>query len=102
VTENARSRIADIKVLSLVVGIVAAMATCGWGIAVWATGRVSKEDLHSETRILHKRIGDVDDKAEAADGHATQIEQTIGRDVRTIKCLLTAPNRRAKERCGLE
>lgn len=93
-TENTRSRIADLKTLSILVGVVVAMSSVAWTVVSWANSLMPRVEAKQQHQVMWKRIGEVDDKADKAIG--------IKRDVGVIKCILSAPNRKAKQTCGLQ
>jgi len=92
----------DARQIAAIVAITGALATIAWQVSSFALGTVT----HQEAQIEHQairgemKIGDekIDVKASAA---ADQIKE-VGRDVKTIKCLMLAPTVKAKQRCGLE
>lgn len=89
---------ADLKIISIVVGLTISMASVAWGVVSFAQSLQPKVEAMAQHEVLHERVSAVDDKADNALVQTT----TIGRDVKTIKCILMAPNRKGKERCGLE
>lgn len=101
-TSNGRSRLADLKVIGLVVSITLGLGGMAWTVVSWASSVKTNEVARQDHEVLHRRITKVNDKAEGAVQEQEKMQQTIGRDVKTIKCLLTAPNRKAKANCGLE
>jgi len=99
---NGMRRMQDLKTLSLIIGVTLALASAAWGIVSWAQSLKPRAEARSDHEVLHRRITEVDKKTLDAEQHVNRVEQTIGRDVKTIKCILTAPNRRSKEKCGLQ
>jgi hypothetical protein len=57
-----------------------------------------RSEIQAATIELHNSDVAIDAKASTA---SSSIKE-IGRDVRTIKCLLLSPSTKAKARCGLE
>lgn len=91
VTDAMRSRLADLKVIGLVVSITLALAGASWSFVSWATTRVSEtearkahDDLAAlmETRehaaeqiqAVHKRVSGIEDRTVTQ--HA-ELKQTL-------------------------
>lgn len=98
---NGRSRRQDLTTISLIIGIVLGLAGGAWSIVSWAQSVLPRTEAEQKHEVIHHRISEVDRKADNNERNVEVIQQTIGRDVKTIKCLLTAPNRKAKQNCGL-
>lgn len=100
-TNAMKSRVADLKVVALIVTITAALAGGAWSVVSAFSAKMDRTEAETSHTILHKRITAVDDKASENTRGLEHTQQTIGRDVRTIKCILTAP-KRGRKNCGLE
>lgn len=104
-TSNGMRRVQDLKTISLVIGVTAALASAAWGIVSWAQSMKPRVEATADHEVLHRRITSANESAAAADKHATDVEkkiEPIGRDVKTIKCLMLAPNQKARAKCGLQ
>ena len=108
-TGTTRSRLSDLKVIGLIVSITIGIATVAWSVVSWATSVVTigeATEAHSkiEAQAINDKVelqledSEIDKKADAA---IEEVKQ-VGRDVKTVKCILLAPNRQAKARCALE
>ena len=97
-----RSRLDDLKVISIIISITLALAGAAWGAVGVLSGKIDREESKADDRILHQRISGVQAEAEINKNDIDEVQRTTGRDVKTIKCLLTAPSRKAKSNCGLK
>jgi hypothetical protein len=101
-TNAMRSRLADLKTIGLVIAIVSGMAGGAWKVIDLINGKMDRSEAEASRSALHQRISRVKEVVDKNTHDVEQVQQTIGRDVRTIKCILTAPSRKAKGNCGLE
>jgi hypothetical protein len=97
-----KSWVSDARQVAAIITIAGACGAVAW----WVVGFVSGAQTwmvaakqHEEIR-LEMRHGDeaVDLKASTAVGAV----HAIGKDVRTIKCLLTKTKRKERDACGLD
>ena len=100
-TSNMKSRLADLQVVGAVIAITAALAAGSWKVVDVLSSKEDRIEHAADIRIVHERIGKVKETADGASSEVHNVQQIIGRDVKTIKCILTAPSRKAKGNCGL-
>jgi len=99
---NGSSRLSDLKVIGIVLGIMGTLAMGIVGIGAWAQSLKPRAEAKQDHTVLHDRVTRVTQQAEANTHHVEQVEQTIGKDMKVVKCLLRAKNTKAKSNCGLE
>jgi len=94
--------ISAIKALSAIIGFTLIIG----GMIISAVMWFSKVQTIDVAEKQHKEIKSEMVAADTLlDQKATTVKievKKVGRDVKVIKCLLQAPNNRAKARCGLE
>jgi len=100
--EQRLSIVHTFKTLSTMLGFIMLVG----GLAVAAVLKFSDIQSAQESKDQHRQIRE---EYKAADAliieHAREVEsqlKDVGRDVRTIKCLILAPNAKQKQKCGLE
>jgi hypothetical protein len=98
VTDGTKNRLDDLKAFSIVFGITVTVGGGGVGAVVWSTTLQTKE----AARAQHEKLQAVDGELRKKTEGIREDVKAIARDVRTIKCLITATTSKEKARCGLE
>ena len=108
-TARISSVLSDARNIAAVLMLAGAAAGGLWAVTSWCGTRVSSTEageahdrIRAEYRnadaIIEARAEEIEAKTDAA----TVQFREVGRDVKTIKCLMLSPNVKAKSRCGLE
>ncbi len=100
---------ADLRVIGIIVSTTLGIGGVSWAVAAWGTTRVSTTDSAAAlAKIEGQAINDKvelqleDQRIDRKVNSAIEEMKQVGRDVKTVKCILLAPNSKQKSRCALE
>ena len=100
-TEGRMAVVALVKTLLTIAGSTIALAALAVGAVAWFLGVQTKTEAAAQHDEIRTEVRAADTKIEIKADTAQSELRTIGRDVRTIKCLLTRPAKQ-RQNCGLE
>lgn len=101
-TGKAKSLLQDLKVFGAILVSTFTLATLAWNIGQWVFSVQMKDQAAREHDLIKSEIGASVQALEVQVSPALKQVESVGRDVKTIKCLMLAPSAKAKQRCGLE
>jgi hypothetical protein len=90
-----RARCAQSAIVGIIATCIAIAAALGLVLPWQAASKDELRQIDVVNVAEHKAIRD--DVSKLSSG-----VEDVGRDVKTIKCLMLAPSNKAKQRCGLE
>jgi len=93
--------VAFFKTVSTIVGVTVLVGGIFVSIVLWFTSVQTKEEAEAQHSAIQSDMAAADKMIEQKVNAVIEQVEPVGRDVKTIKCLMLAPNRKSRERCGL-